>query len=111
MRRYAPGELWMEECAMSDDWSAKGITAIASSLVGGDRAAAHGDKVENHQHIAALWSAYTGYRITCDQVAVMMVLLKIARTKTGTLNHDDYVDMAGYAGVAGEIVGKINGLT
>lgn len=48
--------------------------------------------------------------ITADQVALMMVLLKVARTKTGGLNIDDYVDMAGYAGVAGEIIGTFNGL-
>lgn len=33
----------------------------------------------------------------------MMVLLKAARTRTGTFNLDDFVDMAGYAGCAGEI--------
>ena len=38
-----------------------------------------------------------------------MVLLKVARTKTGSLNRDDFVDMVGYAGLAGEIAGKLNG--
>jgi hypothetical protein len=41
----------------------------------------------------------------------MMVLLKVARTQHGGLNHDDYADMAGYAAVAAECVGKMNGLT
>ncbi len=90
-------------------WDAATILETARLLVSGDRAATHGDKLENHQNIAALWSAYTGHTITCDQVAIMMVLLKIARTKLGALNRDDYLDMAGYAGVAAEIVGKLNG--
>ena len=33
----------------------------------------------------------------------MMVELKIARTKTGATNADDYIDAAGYIGIAGEI--------
>lgn len=92
------------------DWRAGAVCARAAALVGGDREKTHGNKTTNHQNIAALWSAYLGVSITADQVALMMVLLKVARTKTGSLNHDDYVDMAGYAGVAGEIVGMFNGL-
>lgn len=79
----------------------------ASRLVGGDRAKQHGDKVDNHQNIAALWNAYLGWRLTGwlepKDVALMMALLKIARTKSGSHNLDDYVDLAGYAGVAAEI--------
>lgn len=79
------------------------ICARAASLVAGDRAATHGDLVETHDNIAALWSAYLGVPISAKQVALMMALLKIARTKNGALNPDDYVDLAGYAGIAGEI--------
>lgn len=93
-----------------DPWSAPGVIASALALTGGDRASQHGDKVDNHQNIAALWTAFLGHPITADQVALMMVLLKVARTKTGSLNRDDFVDMAGYAGVAGEIIGRFNGL-
>lgn len=90
-------------------WKATDIVGVALELVGGDRATQNGDKVDNHQNIAALWSAFLGVQIAADQVALMMVLLKVARTKTGRLNRDDYVDMAGYAGVAGEIIGRFNG--
>ena len=79
------------------------ICQEAASLVGGDRQRTHGDKTQNHLNIATLWTAYLGVPITAQQAAVMMVLLKVARTKLGALNRDDYVDMAGYAGVAGEI--------
>ena len=33
----------------------------------------------------------------------MMVLLKTARTKTGAYNPDDFIDMAGYSVIAGEL--------
>lgn len=75
----------------------------AADLVGGDRNATHGDKTETHAGIASLWSAYLGVEITARQVALMMCLLKIARTKSGKFNEDDYIDLAGYAGIAGEI--------
>ena len=86
---------------------------MAAGLVSGDRAAQHGDKLENHRDIAALWNAYLGWRLpegatlTPQDVALMMALLKIARTKAGGHNADDYVDLAGYAGVAGEIAERL----
>jgi hypothetical protein len=79
------------------------IISTAADLVGGNRQATHGDKVQTHQNIADLWSAYLGVKINPLQVALMMVLLKVARTKAGSLNLDDFVDAAGYAGVAAEI--------
>jgi hypothetical protein len=79
------------------------IAAEAARIVGGDRARTHGDKTTNHTNIATLWSAYLGVPITATQAAVMMVLLKAARTKAGAFNPDDYVDMVGYAACAGEI--------
>ena len=78
----------------------------ALELTGGDRAKTHGDKRANHQNIADLWNAYLGFpvQLTAYDVALMMVLLKVARTKSGSKNPDNYVDMAGYAGVAAECV-------
>jgi hypothetical protein len=36
----------------------------------------------------------------------MMALLKIARTKSGELNHDCFVDGCGYIALAGELSTK-----
>ena len=58
---------------------------------------------ENHENIARLWSAYLDTLVAPSDVALMMALAKIARTKTGELNPDDFIDMAGYAGIAGEL--------
>ena len=41
-------------------------------------------------------------------VALMMTLLKVARTKAGSHNPDDYVDMVGYSAIAGELAEKGN---
>ncbi len=94
--------------------NASDICKKADSLVGGDRAETHGDKLTNHENIAALWHAYlvrSGYNglisITALDVANMMELLKIARRMAGAHNIDDYIDGAGYASVAGEIAERL----
>ncbi len=79
------------------------IIEKAGELVSGDRENQHGDKFKNHQNIARLWGAYLNTTFSPEQIALMMVLLKIARTKTGTYNPDDYVDGVGYMAIAGEL--------
>ena len=71
-------------------------------IISGDRHKDYGDKVINHQNIADLWSAFLGREITAHDVAICMLLVKVARLKH---NHtkDCYIDMAGYAAIAGEI--------
>ena len=63
----------------------------------------HGDKVANHKNIATLWSWYLRKEVTAYDVAMMMSLLKIARTKTGSPNKDDLIDGAAYLAIAGEL--------
>ena len=75
----------------------------ANKLVEGERSKDYGDKVINHTNIAKLWSAYTGTDIDAHDVALMMALLKIARTKLGKVSEDSYIDMAAYCAIAGEI--------
>ena len=81
----------------------KEILTKANSLISKDREKDYGDKVKNHENIAKLWSAYKGIEITAHDVAVMMVLLKIARTKLGEVSKDTYIDMSAYGAIAGEI--------
>jgi|SRR5712671_99397 len=93
--------------------NASEICQTAANLVGGPRAAQHGDKTANFTNIAKLWNSYLACRarqaalpyspLTALDVANMMILLKMARQMTGEYNPDDFVDMAGYAGCAGEI--------
>ncbi|MDA1338298.1 MAG: DUF6378 domain-containing protein [bacterium] len=79
------------------------ILQQAEKLVNGDRDKTHGDKLENHKNISLLWSAYLETTITPKDVAILMVLLKLARTKAGQFNIDDYVDACGYSAIAGEL--------
>ena len=81
----------------------KEFLSEATRLVGKDREEDYGDKVHNHSNIARLWSAYLDTKIEAHDVAIMMVLLKIARTKLGKVSKDTYIDMAAYGAIAGEI--------
>ena len=81
----------------------------AISLSGIDRQKDYGDKVDNHNNIARLWSAYLEIEIEAHDVAILMTLLKIARTKLGAVSKDTYIDMAAYSAIAGEIKFKEGG--
>ena len=78
------------------------ILADVGHLISSDRAEQHGDMRANHENIANLWAAYLGTPVSAHDVAFMMSLLKIARTKTGNprYNKDDYVDAVGYVSIA-----------
>lgn len=61
----------------------------------------HGDAIETHERIAALWSALLDVEIDARQAALMLGLLKVARMETGELDdRDHYRDLAGYADCA-----------
>ena len=74
----------------------------ARDLIMGPRAKTYGDKIVNHANIAKLWTAYLDKEITAHDAAVMMALLKVARTKFGKPTSDTYVDAAAYMAIAGE---------
>jgi Domain of unknown function (DUF6378) len=67
----------------------------------------HGDAWTVHTRVAALWSAHLGQLITPHDVALMMLLLKVVRTAGGAFNPDNYVDAAGYAGIAAELADNV----
>ena len=75
---------------------------LAKELITGPRAKTYGDKIQNHCNIAKLWSAYLDREITAHDAAVMMALLKVARTKFGQPTSDTYGDAAAYMAIAGE---------
>ena len=81
----------------------KKLLEKANALIAGDREKNYGDKVHNHNNIARLWSAYLDTEIKAHDVAILMTLLKVARTKLGVVSEDTYIDMAAYSAIAGEI--------
>jgi len=85
------------------EMKAEQICQLAADLVAGDRAKQHGNMLATHKAIADYWGCYLGQELTALDVARMMILLKFVRSCTGKLNNDDWVDIAGYAGCAGEI--------
>ena len=75
---------------------------IATKIVTGQRQYDYGDKYQNHQNISELWSSYLGAKVSAHDVAICMLLVKVARLKNRK-TEDCYIDMAGYAAIAGEI--------
>ena len=69
----------------------------------GKREQEYGNKKINHDNIPVLWSAYLGTKLSAHDVAILMLLLKIARTKSGNPTEDTYIDMVGYSAIAGEV--------
>ena len=78
------------------------ILQQAKELVEGDRQNEYGDKLKNHQNIAALWSIFLQKNISAHDVAMCMALVKVARLMHAH-KADSYVDLAAYASIAGEI--------
>ena len=86
------------------------ILKKARDLITGDRNETHGDAFQNHAEIAEFWNIFLDKKlqpmasITAEDVALMMVLMKISRNNQGKKNNlDNFVDMCGYAAIAGEI--------
>lgn len=56
-----------------------------------------------------MWNAWMSIRrdtsapLDAHDVGMMMVGMKLARTQSGSLNLDDYIDACGYAACAGEV--------
>lgn len=83
------------------------ILAAAGHCINGHRAQDYGRPENNFARIAGLWGIYTGREYTPEQVAIMLALLKIARLGSGRLHPDSYIDLAGYAALAGELAAAV----
>lgn len=85
-----------------------------------DREKSHGDPEITLSAIGMLWGSYLDIKyplpeevarngIPAKDVAVMMALMKIARSATGNGSHEDnWVDLAGYAALGGEMEQREN---
>ena len=77
----------------------------ACEIVNGARQECYGDAEDNFQTIATLWESYlkaTGCNVLIDSkdVAMMMILLKVARAASHGTHLDNYIDISGYAACA-----------
>jgi hypothetical protein len=74
-----------------------------------DRGLDYGHPTDNMSRTASLWSAYLEMPIRPDQVAMCLVLVKVARSMEGN-KVDNYIDMCGYAAISGELATEENEL-
>jgi len=76
----------------------------AQTILNGQRANDYGDAYDNHKRIAALWNTYLDeeYGLKPEDVAVMLILLKVARL-VHKHTSDSFIDIAGYAALAEEM--------
>lgn len=88
----------------------------AKALTCGDRNKSYGPPHDNLSDCAALWEAYLNtkaaclvsdgssytVRITSEDVAWMMGLVKMTRSFQPGFHYDNYVDAAAYSAIAGE---------
>lgn len=74
----------------------------AQRIVSGDRQTNYGKAEDSLGRIAALWSVWLCQDISDTDVAMMMVLLKVAREKHSH-KQDNLVDICGYAALADRI--------
>lgn len=84
------------------------ILTEAANLITGQRQTDYGTPDENFKRVADFVNILikknleTNTPISPRQTADLMILLKVART-INTPTRDSYVDIAGYAGIAGEL--------
>lgn len=71
----------------------------AETLTLGARNASYGPPVDNMQHIADIFNAWTGRDLSAREVAQIMTATKLARSQTSPTHRDSYVDTMGYRGI------------
>jgi hypothetical protein len=79
------------------------ILDTAKDYVTKDRASQHGSAENNLMDIAYFWSHHLDTTITSADVAIMMCMLKMVRAKSNPKNMDNFIDLCGYAALAGEV--------
>lgn len=82
------------------------LLAHTSELINGERARDYGEPQQSFEKIAELWSTYLHQPISVTDVGMMMILLKVARNGRGKDKDDNFVDICGYASLAGSAVFK-----
>ena len=81
------------------------ILDLAKQIVSTDRNTDYGEPEQNFEAIAGLWTAALrgNYLFSPHEVAMLMMLVKVARISTSPEVQDHWVDIAGYAACGGEV--------
>ena len=75
----------------------------AKDIINGEREGTYGRPEDSFGAIATLWSGYLKMNIKPEDVANMMILMKVARNSSGVYKEDNCIDICGYAALGGEI--------
>ena len=69
----------------------------------------YGNAGVNHRRISELWSGYYDSYISPEQVAMMMLLVKVARLSQTSDHEDSLKDLLGYGLIYHQIVREMKG--
>ena len=81
----------------------------ADKMVNGERDVQYGNPKDSFERIAEYWQTYLEDKVNigAEDVAIMLILMKIARLEGSEyLHQDSWVDIAGYAACGCEIATK-----
>ena len=79
------------------------ILDAAKLCVSDEREKTYGSPENNFECAAQMISGYLGYPVDAADVAIILALVKISRMTSGVNISDNYLDLAGYAAIAGEL--------
>jgi hypothetical protein len=74
-----------------------------------DRGNVYGSPETNHRRISELWSGYLDTYISPEQVAMCMLLVKVARLSQSSDHEDSLRDLLGYGIIFHKIVREMRG--
>ena len=80
------------------------VLTEAARIISGDRHDDYGDASDSFESIARMWQAYLNVAVSPMDVANMMIMLKMSRSLTSPDKADTWVDICGYASLAGEMM-------
>lgn len=91
-------ELTHEDVAMVKDMlqPTQSVGQEAEKIINGPRRDAYGPVEESFKRIALAWEVVLGHPVSVQDVAAMMVLLKVCREIGGNHHRDNLVDICGY---------------
>lgn len=68
----------------------------AENAVNGPRQKDYGHPLDDFTRTAGMWSAYKGVTFTPEDVANMMIIVKLSRLHNSPTHRDSLIDIAGY---------------
>jgi hypothetical protein len=79
------------------------ILNTAAQLIDNDRAQQYGDAKSEFARVAVIWSELVGTPVAVQDVALLMIALKLVRATRNPKHADNWIDICGYAALGGEI--------